>query len=352
MRAIVYHGRTDIRIEDVGEPSPGAGEVKIKVESNGICGTDLHEYFDGPILIPTAPHPLTGAHLPQILGHEFSGTVVEVGAGVSGVGAGDRVCVEPVYRCDECARCRDGAYNLCQKIAFHGLMSHGGGLAEYTVVPARTVHALPGSVSLELGALVEPMSVGYHAARRGEVSDGETAVVFGAGPFGICTYLALRGQGISDVTVIEPSPVRRRTIQNLGAQSVIDPWETDPVEYVKDRTGGVGAAAVFDTAGVEASLTAAVNMVAARRRIVTIAICDRALPVNTNMLVFTESVILGSLAYTGRDFAAVLDLMSRGHYVTDGWVDHIALDDIVAEGFEALHAGRKMKVLVDVGTTR
>jgi (R,R)-butanediol dehydrogenase/meso-butanediol dehydrogenase/diacetyl reductase len=349
MRAIVYHGRTDIRVEDVDEPTPGAGEVKIKVETNGICGTDLHEYYDGPIFISTAPHPLTGAQLPQILGHEFSGTVAEVGVGVSRVRAGDRVCVEPIYRCDACARCKAGAYNLCQSIAFHGLMSHGGGLSQYTVVPERMVHVLPDSVSLELGALVEPMSVGYHAARRGELADGESAVVLGAGPIGIGTYLALRGQGISDVTVIEPSAVRRHAIQKLGAMSVIDPQETDPVAYVKDHTGGVGAAAVYETAGVDASLTAAVDMVAAKRRVVTIAICDHALPVNTNTLVFTEAMVVGSLAYTAEDFAAVLDLMSRGHYVTDGWVEHIGLHEVVDEGFAALRAQKKMKVLVDVG---
>jgi (R,R)-butanediol dehydrogenase/meso-butanediol dehydrogenase/diacetyl reductase len=196
------------------------------------------------------------------------------------------------------------------------------------------------------------MSVGYHAARRAELADGESAVVFGAGPIGIGTYLALRGMGFSDVTVVEPSAVRRKAIQNLGAQSVIDPWKVDPVEYVQDRTSGSGAAAVFETAGVDASMAAAVNMVAARRRIVTIAICDKPLPVNTNTLVFSEAVITGSLAYTGEDYAAVLELMGRGHYVTDGWVEHIPLDDIVAEGFEALHAGRKMKVLVDVGNGR
>jgi (R,R)-butanediol dehydrogenase/meso-butanediol dehydrogenase/diacetyl reductase len=352
MRAIVYHGRSDVRIEDVDEPTPGAGEVKIKVENNGICGTDLHEYYDGPIFISTAPHPLTGAQIPQILGHEFSGTVVGVGAGVSDVREGDRVCVEPIYRCDECPRCRAGFYNLCQKIAFHGLMSHGGGLSEYTVVPARTIHHLPDSVSLQLGALVEPMSVGYHAARRGELTDGESAVVLGAGPIGIGTYLALRGLGISDVTVIEPSAVRRESIQKLGATSVLDPLDTDPVAYVRDHTGGVGAAAVYETAGVDASFGSAVDMVAARRRIVEVAICDHALPLNTNTLVFTEAVVVGSLAYTGEDFAAVLDLMSRGHYVTDGWVEHIGLDEIVDEGFAALRAQRKMKVLVDVGAGR
>ena len=349
MRAIVYHGRTDIRLEDVDEPHPGADEVKIKVEHNGICGTDLHEYYDGPIFIPTTPHPLTGAQLPQILGHEFSGTVVEVGKGVSKIREGDRVCVEPIYRCGKCPRCQAGVYNLCQLIAFHGLMSHGGGLSEYTVVPTQTVHTLPDPVSLELGALVEPMSVGYHAARLGELREGECAVVMGAGPIGIGTYLALRGQGISDVTVIEPSQERREAIQKLGAASVIDPEETNPVEFVKDHTGGVGAAAVFEAAGVPASLGAAVDMVAARRRVVMIAVCDRPLPVNTNTLVFTEGMVGGSLAYTADDFAAVLNLMARGHYVTDGWVEHIGLHDVVDEGFAALRAQKKMKVLVDVG---
>jgi (R,R)-butanediol dehydrogenase/meso-butanediol dehydrogenase/diacetyl reductase len=228
-------------------------------------------------------------------------------------------------------------------------MSYGGGLSEYTVVPERMVHLLPDAVSLELGALVEPMSVGYHAARQGGLADGESAVVLGAGPIGIGTYLALRGQGISDVTVIEPSPVRRQAIQKLGATSVIDPQETDPVEYVKAHTGGVGAAAVYETAGVDVSLAAAVDMVAAMRRVVTIAICDHALPVNTNTLVFTEAMIVGSLAYTAEDFAAVLDLMARGHYVTDGWVEHIGLHEVVDEGFAALRAQKKMKVLVDVG---
>ena len=131
--------------------------------------------------------------------------------------------------------------------------------------------------------------------------------------------------------------------------SVINPQETNPVEYVKEHTGGVGAAAVFEAAGVPASLGAAVEMVAAKHRVVMIAVCDQALPVNTNILVFTEGMVLGSLAYTSRDFSAVLELMSRDHYVTDGWVEHIRLTEVVEEGFAALRAQRKMKVLVDVG---
>ncbi|MGB6180771.1 MAG: alcohol dehydrogenase catalytic domain-containing protein, partial [Rhodococcus sp. (in: high G+C Gram-positive bacteria)] len=204
MRAAVYHGPNKVEITDVPEPHPGAGQVKIHVGFNGICGTDLHEYYAGPIFIPTEPHALTGQQMPLVLGHEFSGTITELGAGVTGWAIGDRVAIEPIYRCGQCGPCRAGNYNICQTIGFHGLMSDGG-MAEYTVVPTDMLHALPDSVSLELGALVEPMSVAYHAATLGDVQAGDTAVVFGAGPIGIGLWFALRGKGLENVTVVEPS---------------------------------------------------------------------------------------------------------------------------------------------------
>ena len=132
MRAAVYYGNHQLKIEDVPEPTAGAGQVKVRVSRNGICGTDLNEYFDGPIFIPPAePHPLTGRNMPLVLGHEFSGTVTEVGAEVTDVREGDRVTIEPVYRCGECRPCRAGRYNLCQIVGFHGLMADGG-MAECT----------------------------------------------------------------------------------------------------------------------------------------------------------------------------------------------------------------------------
>jgi len=345
MRAVVYNAAHDVTIAEVPEPKTGEGQVRIQVGYNGICGTDVHEYYAGPILIPTEPHPLTGRMLPVVLGHEFAGTIVEVGPGVTGLAEGDRVAVEPVYRCDECASCRAGRYNVCAKVGFHGL-STDGGMAEYTVVDARMAHHLPDEVSTELGALVEPMSVAYHAAKHGAVSPDGTAVVFGAGPIGIGLWYALRGQGVTDVLVVEPSPVRRTSIERLGART-LDPTTTDVPAFVADHTHGRGADATYDAAGVQPAVEAALACLGASRTMVSVAIYERPLETPLLQLVMREARIQGTLCYTAEDYRAVIELMARGHYDTTGWVETIAMSDVVAEGFEALHAGQKMKVLLD-----
>lgn len=347
MRAVVYRGREDIAVDDVAEPECGPGLVKVRVAHNGICGTDLHEYFAGPIFVPDSdPHPLTGRRLPLVMGHEFAGTVAEVGDGVHGVTTGDTVAIEPVYRCGQCPACRDGHYNVCRSIGFHGLMADGG-MAEYTVVPSWMVHVLPDGVGTELGALVEPMAVAYHAAGLGAVEPGERAVVFGAGPIGIGVWFALLGKEITDITVVEPSAERRAAIERLGADDVIDPGRTDPVDHVRRITGGAGAAASYDAAGVRDSVEAGIACLAHRRHMVSVAIYEKPLETSLINLVMRESAVRGSLCYTATDYTEVIDLMARGHYDTTGWVDHIPVDEVVTSGFHALHAGRRMKVLVD-----
>ena len=345
MRAAVFRGRKEVAVTDVEEPTAGPGQVKVAVAYNGICGTDLHEYYAGPIFVPTAPHPLTGGQLPVTLGHEFAGTVTEVGDGVEPIAEGDRVTIEPVYRCDQCPPCRAGHYNVCQQIGFHGLMADGG-MAQYTVVEARMVHKLPDAVSLELGALVEPMAVAYHAARRGNVGAGDTAVVFGAGPIGIGIWFALRGLGVEDVTVVEPSQVRRDALVPLGATDVIDPETTDPAEHIAERTGGRGADAVYDAAGVQPAVEAGLRCLGSHRQMIAVAIYEAPFPVSLLDLVLRESGVSGSLCYTSEDYRAVIELMARGRYDTTGWVSHIQLDDVI-EGFERLHAGKAMKLLVE-----
>jgi len=348
MRAVVYRGRENVVVEDVGEPSCGRDQVKVKVAYNGICGTDLHEYYAGPIFVPAGePHPLTGQAMPLVLGHEFAGTVVEVGADVTGIETGANVTIEPVYRCDTCASCREGRYNTCQQIAFHGLMADGG-MAEYTVVQPRMVHRLPDPVSLELGALVEPMSVAYHAARLSGVGAGDSAIVFGAGPIGIGIWFALRGLGLEEITVVEPSEARRKAIAGVGADPVIDPTTTDPAKHIRQRTGDRGADAAFDAAGVPASVNVALDSLAAHRKLIAVAIYERPMAVELLKLVMSETAVQGSLCYTGEDYSAVIDLMASGHYDTKGWLTHVPLDQVVDEGFAALHEGRKMKVLLDV----
>ncbi len=345
MRAAVYYGPHKVSVEDVAIPTPGPGQVQLQVGFNGICGTDLHEFYAGPIFVPTQPHPLTHQELPLTLGHEFSGTITAVGASVTGWREGDRVAVEPIYKCDHCGPCAAGNYNVCRQIGFHGLMSDGG-MAEYTVVPTNMLHRLPDNVSLELGALVEPMSVAYHAATLGDVRPGDTAMVFGAGPIGIGLWFALRGKGLQEVFVVEPSPTRRAAIEALGAVT-LDPTATDVPGFIADHTYGAGADAVFDAAGVTAAVETALACVGSRKPMVSVAIYEKPLQTPLLNLVMNESRIQGSLCYTGADFEAVIALMAQGAYDTTGWVAPIPIGDVVGEGFEALHAGNKMKVLVD-----
>lgn len=345
MKAAVYYGPNKLDVTEVAKPEPGPGTVQIQVGFNGICGTDLHEYFAGPIFIPTAPHPLTGQQLPLVMGHEFSGTITAVGPGVHGWAEGDRVAVEPIYRCGQCSPCRAGNYNICAQIGFHGLMSDGG-MAEYTVVPTNMLHKLPDNVSLELGALVEPMSVAYHAATLGDPDPDGTAMVFGAGPIGIGLWFALRGKGVEDIYVVEPAPTRRAAIEALGART-LDPTAVDVPAFIAEHTAGRGADAVYDAAGVTPAVETALACVGARRPMVSVAIYEKPLTTPLLRLVMNESRIQGSLCYTSADFEAVIALMAQGAYDTTGWVTSIGIDDVVDEGFEALHAGAKMKVLVD-----
>ncbi|OOL31550.1 dehydrogenase [Rhodococcus rhodochrous] len=349
MRAAVYYGNKELRIEDVPEPSPGEGQVKVRVSRNGICGTDLHEYYDGPIFIPPSdPHPLTGKAMPLVLGHEFSGIVTEVGRGVTDVHEGDHVAIEPVYHCGRCRPCKTGRYNLCTVVAFHGLMADGG-MAEYTVVPRNQVHTLPDSVPLEMGALVEPMSVAYHAAVLGEVGDQSSALIYGAGPIGIGLWFALRGMGLTEIDVVEPSPTRRASIEALGART-LDPTTQDVAALIADRTDGNGVDAAFDAAGVAPAVASALECIGERRPLVSVAIYDKPLPTPLLNLVLRERRIQGTICYTGDDYRAVIDLMAQGHYDTTGWVDTIPLSGVIEQGFEELRAGRKMKLLVDPTT--
>ena len=347
MRAARYHGVRDIRIEELPDPTPQAGEVLVRVAHNGICGSDLHEYYSAPTFIPTEPHPLTGAHVPVVLGHEFSGTVVEVGDGVDSGLVGTNAALRPSYRCGTCAACQRGLHNICRKLAFHGLSGNGGGLAELTTLPANMVHPLPDEVSLELGALVEPMAVGHAAVRRVPLADDDLALIVGAGPIGIGLWFALKAMGHERVLVSETSPERRAAMTALGAKNMVDPRSASLADAVNDLSDGDGAAVAFDAAGVGAAITDTVPVLAPRGSIVVVGIHEKPFDFNPTSLLLQEVSIVGSLIYSSDDYDATITNMAAGHYETTGWVEHIPLDDLLG-GFDDLRAGRKMKIHVDL----
>lgn len=348
MRAARYHGRGDIRFEDVPEPSPGPGDVKLRVLYAGICGTDLHEYAAGPLFVPTEPHPLTGVRTPVILGHELCGEVVETGAEVTTCAPGDLVAVEPLQVCGVCPYCTSGAYNLCPTRAAHGLARDGGGFSDFTVVEERMAHRLPPGLTALQGALVEPMSVGVHAVKRTEVERGARVAVHGIGPIGLGILLALRARGIETIAC-DPSPRRRAAVISLGFPHVLDPAADDVSRAISDLTDGHGVEASVDAAGVPAALEAALASTSVHGRVVVVAVplAPLILPVTAfRRHEVTLTMSGGQLTEDVRDAIAGFE---RGDYPHEGWVDTIAFDDLLTEGFEPLHRQEKLKVLVDLG---
>jgi (R,R)-butanediol dehydrogenase / meso-butanediol dehydrogenase / diacetyl reductase len=346
MKAARYHARGDIRVEDVPEPSVQGDEVKIRVLYAGICGSDLHEYYAGPVFTRAhEPHPLTGVMNPVILGHELCGEVVELGPSVEDLTPGKLVVVEPVETCGRCPRCHAGQRHRCEQRAIHGYTRAGGGFAAYTTARRSMVHALPRGLSAQQGALIEPMAVGLAAARRTQIEAGETVALHGAGPVGLGTALALKALGASTI-VVDPSPIRRAAAERLGLGLTVDPGAADPVQAILDLTDGNGAAASVDAAGVPAALNAAVQSTAYDRNVVLVAVPLQ--PIVLAVTPFRRALIHLTASSGQQDFPATIAGMVRGDYPTDGWISTIRLEGIVEDGFESLHNRDKIKVLVDL----
>jgi len=337
MRAALYYGPHDVRIEDVADPELGDSQVLIRVELCGICGTDLHEFYDGPVFCPTPtePHPLTGATAPVVLGHEFVGIVEAFGADVHGLGVGTRVVVEPRQTCGSCPACTSGRYNSCPDAATIGLQGGGGGLAERIAVDSALIFPI-GDLPAELGVVVEPLAVALHAVRRAGDVGGSRAVVFGAGPIGLLVVWVLRTLGAEHISVIEPSRTRRERATYFGADQVIDPKVGDPVERVRAVTAGYGMDLAFECAGIEACLAGALESVRPGGVVVNVAIAGKPLTVDLLPLILKEVSVLGSICYAN-DHQAVIDLLRVHEFPVDQFITgRIALDELVEHGIRPL----------------
>ena len=347
MKVARWHAAKDIRVEDRGEPSPGPGDVKIKVAWAGICGTDLHEYLGGPIFIPSGTkHPLSNDMAPIVMGHEYCGVVSELGEGVKNVAVGDRVTVEPIFACANCQPCRDGKYNLCDQLGFVGLSGGWGGFAAYSVVPSRMIHKMPDDLSMEQGALVEPAAVALHAVRVSKLKAGDKVAVFGTGPIGLLVVEALRIAGASEIYAVEPSETRRAKALQLGATHGIDPTAEDPVEAIKAITE-IGVSIAFEVTGVPAVLKQSIDSTHYEGQMLVVSIWEGEASFQPNTVVLRERQMQGTIGYRNV-YPSVMQFMRQGYFNAKNLVTkRISLDEIVSEGFEALVAEKaQIKVLV------
>lgn len=235
-------GLDKMEIRDIPMPEPKEKEVLVEMEYVGICGSDVHYFHDGRC----------GSYVVEgdfMLGHECAGTVVALGEGVQNLKVGDRVALEPGITCGECEFCKRGLYNLCPDVQFLATPPVQGCYENYIAFPENMCFKLPENISTKEGALIEPLSVGLHAANQGNVQLGDSVVILGAGCIGLVTLLACKAHGASDITVVDVIPKRLDYAMKLGATRVINGKEKDAVEEIMKLTNGVGVEKVFETAG-------------------------------------------------------------------------------------------------------
>lgn len=348
MKAARWHAKKDIRVENISEPpAPKAGEVKIKVAWCGICGSDLHEYLAGPIFIPTKEHPLTGHSGTTTLGHEFCGTVVEVGPGVETVKVGDLVAPDACQHCGVCLPCRMGKYNVCEKLAFTGLMTEGA-FAEYVNVPASICYVLPKGFNAEHGALIEPLATGMKAVRTAGTILGDSVVIFGSGTIGLGTLMCAKAAGASLAIVVELSEARKKMAKACGADVVLDPRECDVIAEIKKLTNG-GADVSFECIGNVNTAPMAVEAVHNVGKVIIVGIFEGPSSFNFFSLSATDKAVIGTLAYTIDDFGRVAKLLASGQIKAEPLITgRIKIDQIIDKGFEELvhNKDANIKILV------
>lgn len=344
MKAAVFQGPRNLVVEERAVPKPGDGEILVKVEYAGICGSDLHTYTKGLYVNPG-----------QIMGHEFAGIVADVGSHVDSISVGDSVVIRPLIECERCRHCLAGRPHLCETSLSDGIgYGRPGAFAEYILVPkavaGKVVFRLPPEVSTREAALIEPLSVALHAVASAKLGLNDTVVIFGAGTIGLCVSQVIKTIAGSHVIQVDLSEKRLETAKALGADTVINPRNTDVMEAIAGITGvgngGAGAAAdiVFECAGVPATVAQALECVRHGGQIISLALFEDPVSIDPTVLVQKELAWKGSFAYT-TEFATAIDLIQKGKINVKELISHMYAIDQVMEAFEMqLNAAESMKV--------
>ncbi|MET0451074.1 MAG: alcohol dehydrogenase catalytic domain-containing protein [Mycobacterium sp.] len=355
MTAAVLHGRRDLRVEVIPRPEgPAPDEVLIEVRATGLCGTDTGEWAGGPHQVPLGhAHPLTGHHGPTVLGHEFSGVVVEVGAAVPPDWKGELVCCGGAVSCGRCDACRAGRTSQCENYWVVGLHRHGA-LTGLVSAPVRSC-ARVGDIGLtaEEAALAQPMAIAVHAARRGNPQEGERAVVIGVGGIGACLVYVLSRWGVA-VTAVDRDPARRRIATELGARTTVaGDGHLEPADLIAAH--GDQPALIYEATGVPDVLESALAAAARGGRIVCVGMQKHPVALDVHRLTLRELVLVGTNSLVAEtDLPEALRLLALRAGAWDVLAPSvIPLSDVEQIGLEPMATGRATatKILVDPWAT-
>lgn len=341
MKAAVYYGAGDIRVEERPVPEPGPDEVLLRVKACGICGSDVEAYQVG-IYEPGV-----------VIGHELAAEVVEVGEEVEGWLPGDRATVNGVIPCLTCAYCRAGRPSLCENVVMTGLTMDGG-MAEFMKAPARALHRLPEGMSDIEGALVDPLAMALHGVNLSRLRPGDRVLVLGGGPIGLLTTMAAFLAGAAEVYVSEVNPYRAELARQLGATRVIDPSRENLAYLMDSLTRGQGCDVAFLCAGSAESMAEPFTLVKKGGQMVVLGICHDPVPADFLTLVMSELEIRGSYA-SYDEYDRAIALLAAGRIRPLPLVTAtIPLEQVVEEGFAVLarRDARAMKIIVQPQAAR
>nr|WP_078382819.1 NAD(P)-dependent alcohol dehydrogenase [Sutcliffiella halmapala] len=291
MKAAVLTSSKKIEIQEVLRPEPKDDEVLIRVKAVGLCGSDIHYYEHGKIGNFVVEKPI-------ILGHELSGEIVKLGIEVKKLIVGQRVSIEPGKTCKTCRNCLDGRYNLCSQVEFLATPPYDGAFCEYITIRADLVFPIPDTMSYETAALIEPFSVGLHTVQRGNLSTGETVVIFGMGPIGLMTVTAARLKGAANIIVVDLQQNRLDVALELGATHAIHVIHDNLEERINEYTNGAGVDLAIETAGSEVAVKGCISSVRRGGRVAIVGMSskDEAF-INLAQVIEKELDVMGIFRY-------------------------------------------------------
>ena len=335
MKSIEYKGAQQVEVGERSMPELNPGEVLIKVAYVGVCGSDM--------IIYQGVHPRAKA--PLVMGHEFSGTIVK---GHSSLPACSPVTVYPLLSCGKCDPCRNGYAHVCNSLRLIGIDCDGG-MAEYVKVPEDKIIPIPESLSLKLGAFIEPVAVGVHAVGRSGYRPGDTAVVYGAGPIGLCVASCLRYFGASQILVVEANPQRLEVARKLGF-TPIDATRDDIRAKVLEHTRGRNADLAFDCAAHPSVHDSVLDVIRVQGTCVVVGSYKKPPEVDLLKVEFKELTLIGTRVYTRRDFEVAIAILQSGRVDLDSLLT-VAEPDEAPDQFRSLLEGRSgaIKMLFRLG---
>ncbi|WP_320128592.1 NAD(P)-dependent alcohol dehydrogenase [uncultured Sphaerochaeta sp.] len=326
MKAAMLYGPRDLRLEEVPIPEPKEHEVLLQILANGLCGSDIHFYEEGKL----GPFVVDSPYIP---GHEAVGRVVVSNTVGPKHPKGELVVLEPGIPCGHCEFCRSGRYNLCPDVVFLSAPPINGTFCEYVAIAADMVYTLPSTLSVEQGALAEPLSVGMQACRRAGLKAGQSVAVVGSGPIGLITALVARACGASPIIMLDIFDTRLQKAKELVADAVINSAKEDSVQAVTTYTNGRGVDVVFDTSG-SSKANASTPFLSCRGGVITIV----GWPEKASFEFPMEQVLEKELDIRGvnrycNTYGPVLSLLASGLLQVDGLISHRFAFDQVCEAF-------------------